>query len=93
MAECEHCGESFREGRISCPHCGADAETGWKEDAEDLSIELPETSLSDDDYADLLRREGLSEGVSKARNLRGLIILAILLALLLPTLLAVLLWY
>ena len=41
---CPHCGASFPEGRLACPECGSDAETGWKssEEIDYLSVELPE---------------------------------------------------
>ena len=41
---CPNCGESFPAGRLACPECGSDAETGWK-DQEEIdyeSVELPE---------------------------------------------------
>ena len=41
---CPHCGATFRRGRLACPECGSDAETGWRssEDIDYESIELPE---------------------------------------------------
>lgn len=44
FATCPNCGESFPAGRLACPECGSDAETGWK-DQEEIdyeSVELPE---------------------------------------------------
>lgn len=47
-------------GRASCPHCGSDAETGWREESDPDTAAVAEDLLySDDDYADFLRREGL----------------------------------
>jgi len=41
---CPHCGATFPEGRLSCPECGSDSETGWKsqEEIDYQSVELPE---------------------------------------------------
>ena len=44
LETCPHCGARFPAGRLACPECGSDAETGWRP-AEDLdyeSVELPE---------------------------------------------------
>jgi hypothetical protein len=42
---CPHCGAAFPRGKLACPECGSDAETGWKTQSEiDYeSVELPET--------------------------------------------------
>ncbi|MAG57030.1 MAG: hypothetical protein CMJ83_12110 [Planctomycetes bacterium] len=90
MATCDFCGESFKDGRRACPHCGSDADTGWNEDADDLGLELPETALDDGDYDDFLRREGLAADGAADRNSRGFIVLLIVLGLLLPSILVVL---
>lgn len=41
---CPNCGARFPEGRLSCPECGSDAQTGWKSPEEIFyqSVELPE---------------------------------------------------
>lgn len=43
MFFCPNCYEEIdnHEAQV-CPHCGSDAETGWKSDADYHSIELPE---------------------------------------------------
>jgi hypothetical protein len=46
MDECPHCGEPIDEDAVSCPHCGSDTETGWMEDAEDASVDLPDDEPS-----------------------------------------------
>ena len=42
--ECPHCGAWFKAGRLACPECGSNAETGWKsaEEIDYLSVDLPE---------------------------------------------------
>ena len=61
----------------SCPHCGSDAETGWKPDAEYDSIELPE----DDDY-DLESTVYRHAGVDRTRLLAGPVLMLVVLVLL-----------
>lgn len=42
--ECPHCGAVIARGRLACPECGSDANTGWKS-ADDLdyeAVELPD---------------------------------------------------
>jgi len=64
---CSHCGELYREGRLSCPHCGSDAETGWS--AEDYSSEfdLPDGGMDDEGYARFLETEGLAGPRKRSR--------------------------
>ena len=40
---CAECGAEFRKGRLACPECGSDAETGWKDEEEIQyeSVEIP----------------------------------------------------
>ena len=47
---CE-CGTEFRAGRLACPECGSDAETGWKssEEIDYQSVELPDDEWVDPD--------------------------------------------
>ncbi|MBI4602557.1 MAG: zinc-ribbon domain-containing protein [Planctomycetes bacterium] len=42
MDDCPHCGEPIEEDAESCPHCGSDFETGWKPDADDYALDLPD---------------------------------------------------
>ncbi len=58
MATCSFCGEDYPDGREACPHCGSDAETGWKAEKPHEGIDLPE-KMEEEDYQDLLREEGL----------------------------------
>jgi hypothetical protein len=53
---CPVCGAPVKDGAISCRACGADAETGWKEDAEDVDPDL-ETSLDDERYDEFLQED------------------------------------
>jgi hypothetical protein len=44
--ECPNCGAEFPAGRLACPECGSDANTGWKSGEE---IDYQAVSLPDDD--------------------------------------------
>ncbi len=45
--ECPHCGAPVPKGRLACPECGSDAQTGWQssEEIDYQSVELPEDLL------------------------------------------------
>jgi hypothetical protein len=73
-AECGYCGESFRRGRRSCPHCGSDAETGWKDEDEIQAESVELGGMSDDAYADFLAREGLGEDKASRANLAVILV-------------------
>lgn len=53
---CALCGSVFRGGRLACPECGSDAETGWRsdEDLDHAGADIPDT-FTDEDYEDVLR--------------------------------------
>ena len=83
--ECGYCGESFPAARPSCPHCGSDSQTGWKDadEIEATSVELG--GMDDDAYQDLLKREGLAPERAVGWNvplLVGVFVLIIILAML-----------
>lgn len=43
---CPHCGEPLPPRAVACRECGSDFETGWSDDVEARSVELPEEPLS-----------------------------------------------
>lgn len=71
--ECPHCGGRFREGRKACPHCGSDDQTGWMsiEQQESAELDLNETYLSDEEYEQFIRRDGLGEPTVERRPKQG----------------------
>src|ERR1044072_7274503 len=51
---CPVCGEAVPRNALACPECGADHNSGWREDAESYDgVDLPEEF----DYEDFTRRE------------------------------------
>ena len=50
-AECPVCGEGLQRGAMACPECGADHNSGWKQDADDAgSLGLPDDDFRYDDW-------------------------------------------
>lgn len=49
---CPQCGETFPSGRAACPHCGSDAQTGWKsaEEVDYQAVDVPD-AFDDEDHA------------------------------------------
>jgi hypothetical protein len=53
-AVCPVCGEDVPRGALACPECGADHNSGWREDAGSYDgVDLPDEF----DYEDFTRRE------------------------------------
>ena len=53
-AICPVCGEDVPGGALACPECGADHNSGWREDAESYDgVDLPEEF----DYDEFTRKE------------------------------------
>ena len=44
---CPQCAGEFPAGRLACPHCGSDAQTGWSEGGDDYEF-------TDDDYEEVV---------------------------------------
>jgi hypothetical protein len=52
---CPVCGEPVPHGSLACPECGADHNSGWREDAQSYDgLDLPDESF---DYDEFVRRE------------------------------------
>jgi hypothetical protein len=52
---CPVCGENLPNGAVACPECGADHNSGWREEVESYDATgLPE---EDFDYNEFVRRE------------------------------------
>ena len=74
----------IRADATSCPECGSDASTGWK-DADEIEadcVSLPETELADEDYAAFLERDEqlqpARDPTARRRGIIGGLLLAIL---------------
>ena len=87
---CANCGDTFPAGRPACPHCGADAQTGWKSaaDLDETAATLPE--FDEDDYRSVVN--DLTPGNAafwSSRQARLMIIgIVLVLAMIVPALIA-----
>lgn len=56
---CPHCGADVPVGAPACRECGSDAETGWSEDADVWSADIPTGYDEEDefDYEGFVARE------------------------------------
>ena len=66
MKICPHCGNELEDSAIVCKNCGSDAETGWKDGAENADLELP-------DYEEIVENE-----LGKKKNLAAKIATAVI---------------
>lgn len=73
---CSFCGKSYPRRRASCPHCGSDRETGWKDEDATIDLDLA-GELEEEEYEALLQEEGL-----QPRRPRPIVAWGVLLALL-----------
>ena len=52
---CPVCGEDVPRNALACPECGADHNSGWKDDADAYDgVDLPDDSF---DYGEFIKRE------------------------------------
>jgi uncharacterized membrane protein YvbJ len=51
---CPVCGADVPRRARACPECGADETTGWSEDAQSQSLDLPDDNF---DYDEFVKRE------------------------------------
>ncbi|MDR1284379.1 MAG: zinc ribbon domain-containing protein [Opitutaceae bacterium] len=47
--ECAQCGATIPRNALSCPECGADERTGWRESSLYDGLDLPDAAWEDDD--------------------------------------------
>jgi hypothetical protein len=69
---CAHCGELFSEGKLVCPHCGADADLTYAEAPDESEFGAEDSSSR---YEEFLEKEGLTQ--PSPRPKRGLCVLLI----------------
>jgi hypothetical protein len=68
MRVCGDCGEMFGDGKLVCPHCGAEPDQPWSEAPIEQGYEEP--VMEDEEYGYFLEREGL-DGPSRKRRRAG----------------------
>ena len=80
---CPHCGEPVPAKAKFCRECGSDASTGWSDEAEYGSLDLPE-DMSDADYEAFLAQEfGSAPPPWKRHGLWGFAAIVVIVAFLL----------
>ncbi|MEI6337793.1 MAG: zinc-ribbon domain-containing protein [Verrucomicrobiota bacterium] len=74
---CPVCGEDVPPRALACPECGADHNSGWKEDADTTgALDLPDEDFNYDDFV----KEEFGGGSQRGIKLRWGIVAAVLLA-------------
>jgi hypothetical protein len=67
---CPVCSQDVPRGALACPECGADHNSGWREDAESYDgLDLPE---SDFDYDEFVRKEFGSTSAFKPAGIKSI---------------------
>lgn len=74
---CQNCHAEVSIKARSCPECGADDETGWKEGAMHSGIGLREDD--DFDYEDFIKRDMGNKGPKKQEKALWIVVAAVLL--------------
>jgi hypothetical protein len=54
---CPNCGTDVPANAASCPGCGADDDTGWKDDPETEAQGIAPDPMTDEDYDDYVRSD------------------------------------
>lgn len=70
---CAHCGGIFPEGKLACPHCGADADFTHAEEPSEFDFGTTEPSSS---YEEFLEKEGLAEPPQRPKRGSCVLLLA-----------------
>jgi hypothetical protein len=64
-AECPVCGEEVPPRALACPECGADHESGWKDEVNYDGLDLPDEEFDYDEFVD--REFGGGERVKRPK--------------------------
>ena len=72
---CPNCGADVPRNARACPECGSDESTGWSENAEKQSLDLPDDEFS---YDEFVQREFGKPKPSPTRWLWTIVALALL---------------
>lgn len=73
--ECANCGARIPRGAKSCPECGADERTGWRESSVYDGLDLPASAFDEDDEAAEARRRGHESRRSRIFGAIGIVLL------------------
>jgi hypothetical protein len=82
-AVCPVCGEDVPRGSLACPECGADYNSGWRDDAENYDgLELPGEDFNYDDFVQREFASGIKPaGIKTIWWITAIIVLAVSIAL------------
>jgi uncharacterized membrane protein YvbJ len=80
---CPVCGEDVPRGSLACPECGADHNSGWKEDAETYDgLDLPDDDFDHDEFVQREFGSGVKPpGIKTIWWITGIIVLVVSIAL------------
>ena len=80
---CPVCGEGIPRNALACPECGADYDSGWREDADTYDgVDLPDADFNYDEFVKQEFRSSLKPDTAKIIWwITALVILAALIAL------------
>lgn len=81
--ECPVCGEAVPRGSLACPECGADHNSGWREEAENYDgLDLPDDDFDHDDFVQREFGPGIKPpGIKTIWWITAIIVLAVSIAL------------
>lgn len=51
-SHCPNCGSDLPRNAVACPECGADDETGWKDETDTESIGIPGDDFDYDEFVE-----------------------------------------
>jgi hypothetical protein len=77
---CPVCNEEVPSGALACPECGADHNSGWKEDADAYDgLNLPDDDFNYDDFAKReFRSQVMPSGFKLVWWIAGIALIAVL---------------
>ena len=77
---CPVCNEAVPSGALACPECGADHNSGWREDADAYDgLNLPDEDFNYDDFAKReFRSRVMPSGVKMVWWIAGIVLIAVL---------------
>ncbi|HEY4284934.1 MAG TPA: zinc ribbon domain-containing protein [Chthoniobacterales bacterium] len=80
-AICPVCGEDVPRNALACPECGADHNSGWREDAETYdAVDLPDQDFDYDEFVSQEFGSAQKPGIKPLWWITALILVAVFIA-------------